>query len=81
MVFSLGVLSILHVGVLTAGLIVLLINPDIHAQNIPLKPVQLLHLLLDERRRSVMSMCGAQLLGEDPVIHFVVRSSSFLIPS
>jgi hypothetical protein len=47
--------SMLNVGTLRTGLEVLLVDLDIHAQNNPLKPVQILHLLLDERRASMGS--------------------------
>jgi hypothetical protein len=45
-------LSMLDVGALTTGLEVLLVDLNIHAQNIPVEPVQLLHLLLNKRCNS-----------------------------
>lgn len=42
-------LSMLDIGALTTGLEVLLVDLNVHAQNIPLEPVQLLHLPLNER--------------------------------
>jgi hypothetical protein len=52
-------LSMLNVGVLTTGVEVLLADLNVHTQNIPLEPVQLLHILLNERRRSRTTMSGA----------------------
>ena len=45
-------LSMLDVGALTTSLEVLLVDLNVHAQNMPLEPVQLLHLLLNKRRSS-----------------------------
>jgi hypothetical protein len=45
-------LRMLDIGTLMASLVVLLVYLNVHAENIPLKLVQLLHLLLKMRRSS-----------------------------
>jgi hypothetical protein len=53
-------LSMLNVGVLTTGVEVLLADLNVHTQNIPLEPVKLLHLLLNERRKSLTTVGGME---------------------
>jgi hypothetical protein len=42
-------LSMLDIDTLTTSLEVLLVYLDVHAEDIPLEPIQLLHLLLNNR--------------------------------
>jgi hypothetical protein len=45
-------LCMLDIGTLTASLEVLLVYLDVHAEDIPLEPIQLLDLLLEKRCNS-----------------------------
>jgi hypothetical protein len=45
-------LSMLDIGTLTDSLEVLLVYLDVHAEDIPLEPIQLLDLLLEKRCNS-----------------------------
>jgi hypothetical protein len=53
-----NMLGMLNLCMLTVGLIVLFVNLYIHAQNMFLKPIQLLYLLLDVWSVSLAPMSG-----------------------